>query len=58
MTNAHLIMQCIAYIMTAIFAGFWLVANITASPFWKILLRFGAIFVIVYFILEILKVQY
>lgn len=58
MTTAHLVMQWIAYIMAILFSGFWLVAKITASTFAKLILKLGAILVIVYIILEIFKVHY
>ena len=51
-------MQWIAWIITIVFADFWLVAKVTANTFWKFVFKFGAILVIVYIILEILKVQY
>lgn len=51
-------MQWIAYIMAILFSGFWLVAKITASTFAKLILKLGAILVIVYIILEIFKVHY
>lgn len=58
MTTAHQIFQAVVYILIILYSAFGLVAQLTAPTWMKILLRIGSVAMIIWVILEILKVQY
>lgn len=58
MTTAHQIFQYIVYFLILIYSTFGLVAQLTAPAWLKMLLRLGSVAMMMWVILEILKIQY
>jgi len=58
MTTAHQIFQYIVYFLIILYSVLGLVAQLTAPTWLKMLLRLGSVAMIMWVILEILKIQY
>ena len=58
MTTAHQIFQYIVYFLIILYSTFGLAAKLTAPLWLKLFLRLGSVAMMMWAILELLKVQY